>query len=356
VQDRYLKIFDRVVVASVVRAIALVSRSALDSSVATALLPLPSEVTLLRPGGMGDAVLLLPLIKRLAQRGVNVHVLGSQRSIPFFNELLSRKLIASLSRFESLSSATKLICSAAPPCVIDTEQSFASSALLSYLSRARVRIGFDTKSRRALYTHGVAYNPTQFEAQCFLKLLAPFGISDPLRNEELLLDAPTSEGTVVREGVVLAPWGSHPERYFKTPQLINVVQRYRAQLGSAERITLVGPAHPTAKAQGDELAASCAVVDNRAGKTTFPELIALLQKTRSVWGIDSGVLHLATASGVPDRTGYYGPTVETKWAAPGVRVVTSSHHHCRPCTLGRFAEAPPCPYHYSCITEGEELV
>ena len=140
--------------------------------------PFPAEVKrvlFVRPGGIGDAVLLVPTIRSLCKAfpGVVVEVLAERRNSEVFQLCsdvdrtwcydLPRELFAVLrGRYDI---------------VIDTEQWHRLSAVLSRLCRARVTVGFATNERFRLFSHAVSYSHYEYEIQSFFRLLEPLGVS-----------------------------------------------------------------------------------------------------------------------------------------------------------------------------------
>lgn len=72
-------------------------------------------------------------------------------------------------------------------------------------------------------------------------------------------------------------------------------------------------------------------VYNFAGRTTLPEMAALLSLGRLHIGVDSAAPHIAAAVGTP-AVAIYGPTDWRDWVLPdGLTSVVASDMHCAPC-------------------------
>jgi heptosyltransferase-2 len=119
------------------------------------------------------------------------------------------------------------------------------------------------------------------------------------------------------------------------------------------RVLLLGeaaarPAVAAARAAGgvawrDTLAGGAGVVD-LVGRTSLPEVVALLRGCALYVGNDSGLMHLAAALGTP-TVGLFGST-NPDWTAPrGARVacVAAEGFPCSPCYLRR------CPQPLFCL-------
>ncbi len=119
------------------------------------------------------------------------------------------------------------------------------------------------------------------------------------------------------------------------------------------RVLLLGeaaarPAVATARAAGgvawrDTLEGGAGVVD-LVGRTSLPEVVALLRGCALYVGNDSGLMHLAAALGTP-TVGLFGST-SPAWTAPrGARVacIAAEGFPCSPCYLRR------CPQPLFCL-------
>ena len=83
---------------------------------------------------------------------------------------------------------------------------------------------------------------------------------------------------------------------------------------------------------------------NLAGRTTLPQLAAVLAQCAAFVSNDSGAMHVAAAAGVP-VIALFGPTNERETAPLGARAaVLSAQVWCRPCMLRE------CPLDHRCMT------
>ena len=126
-----------------------------------------------RPGGIGDAVLLLPTLRALreAAPGSSVDVLCESRNAPVFelSGLADRVLRAGAAPFATLRALRRGRYAA----VLDTEQFHHFSAVLAARTRAPLRVGFNVApARLGLYTHTVPYDLQGPEDAQFGRILA----------------------------------------------------------------------------------------------------------------------------------------------------------------------------------------
>ncbi len=314
-----------------------------------------SSFLIIRPGGMGDAALLLPLIRYLRSRGKKVAVICNRRNKGIFDLFKKHKFLDEVFLLEKVRDVVN--CSKVRfDCILDSEQSFYTSALIAQFIAPKKIIGFDTNERRNLYDFFVHYRQEEYEAQSFLNLLRPFGLDLELDSVDLKLPKLELQQDLHFEGRLLTVFGgAHmPTRSISVEPL----QKALAKLSSHfDLITAIGTSHDAAHA--DAYLRDIPNARNMCGKTSLEGTLALLQMAQAFIGSDSGPLHLALLAGVPRIVGIFGPGIEAKWAHPQLmHVVTSSQLPCRPCNYGRFSQTPACPYDAACMAtiRAEQIV
>ena len=109
------------------------------------------RILFIRPGGIGDATLLLPAIKKLIAKFPETHidVLCEKRNADIF------KLAEDVNNLYLYDRGLELLACLKNTydVVIDTEQWHRLSAVIAHLTGAPIRIGFDTNERSKLFTH-----------------------------------------------------------------------------------------------------------------------------------------------------------------------------------------------------------
>lgn len=112
------------------------------------------SILLIRPGGIGDAVLLVPAITaiRKALPQATITVLAERRNAAAFSlcPQVDRPL-----RYDIPSELATAV-RGRYDLVIDTEQWHRLSAVVARLCRPKMLIGFGTNERRRLFTHAIA--------------------------------------------------------------------------------------------------------------------------------------------------------------------------------------------------------
>lgn len=363
-KKRLLKRVDQAIGPALTR-LARASAKSLRSSEDKALVgrPLPQDqvdrILVIRPGGLGDAVLLLPTLAALRQYfgPVRVDVLGEKRNLGIFmipepdpagGRLLSYEG-GTLSVFRSLRKENYDL-------VMDTEQYHHLSTLVGQMIRPRFFCGFDTLGRKRLHTHTAPYSPDRYEPLAFLDLVSTvtgreysFDPETPflqVRQEyqdqagELLKSA-NIKG---RDLAIIAPTGSMPHKLWPTDRYVRVAQGL-ADMG----LFLVAAGGADAKQAGSALARALGPdkLLDMTGRTTLPQIAAICAKAKLFVGPDTGVLHIALGVGAA-TVSLFGPGNPEKWAPRGPRHrALSSGLDCSPCT--RKGQTRPCPNQGACM-------
>jgi len=310
------------------------------------------RILVIRPGGMGDMLLLLPVLRRLRERLPNAVVdLACERrnlSVLALVDMADRAMVYDGHPFAFLWRLRR----AAYDLVLDTEQFHHFSAVFALLSGAPLRIGFKINPvRNPLYTHLVNYAPDGAESAQFARLLEPAGFANDspelcglLAGREFPLpqDAPGRLASFLAGGPAIVMHPAASVRYKQWPagrfaelavalgrecRLRSVLVGNRADRKTCERIA------QAAAAQGAE-------VLSMAGGCALPGTAALIQRARLFVGADSGLAHLAVALDVPSVV-LFGPSDAAKWGSGSPRhAAVHRALPCAPCFI--FGYHKPC--------------
>lgn len=310
--------------------------------------PAPS-LLLIRPGGIGDAVLLVPAIRAFRAKfpDSDVTVLAERRNGVVFALCPDVAQVLLYDRPQELMTALRRRYDL----VIDTEQWHRLSAVVARLIHSELKIGFATNERKRLFNIAVSYSQEDYEADSFLRLLEPLGVGE----QEVgypFLDVPEQSAKRAEEMlaplagrpfVTLFPGASIPERRWGAEKF----RELAAWLNDRElQAVVVGGGQD--RAAGEKILAGSRGL-NLAGQTSLPETAAVLKRSRLLVSGDSGVLHLAVGLGIP-TVSLFGPGIAAKWAPRGGRhAVINLNLPCSPCT--RYGTTPPCPIHARCIQD-----
>jgi ADP-heptose:LPS heptosyltransferase len=326
---------------------ALVSVLALPETVAIA--REPRSFLLIRPGGIGDAVLLIPAIQAIRAQypSAKITVLAERRNASAFLLCPEVNAVLFYDRPSELFSALR----GDYDVVIDTEQWYRLSAVVARMTRAPVLIGYATNERSRLFTHPIAYSHDEYEAEMFFRLLDPLGIQ-PYRLPVRFLTVPSdAAGTASdllvslenKRFVTIFPGASIPERRWGADRF-----RLVAEMLSAFGIPVVVVGGRDDKGQGETIV-SGGVGLNLAGRTSLTETAGVIDKSSLLLSGDSGVLHMAVGLGRPSVS-LFGPGRAKKWAPRGERnCVINKGLPCSPCTT--FGTTPPCHDSSRCMKE-----
>ena len=310
----------------------------------------PSSFLFIRPGGIGDAVLLIPAIKKIksAYPEAKIDLLCEKRNCEIFKLCEEINSIFLYDSLTGLKSAFRERYDA----VIDSEQWYRLSALVAYLTRTPIRIGFATNNRKKLFNNPTSYKEDEHEIDSFFRLASAL-IPEPTFDEgSAFISIPyeISKGIeshlkAVSEKRVVAifPGGSVPEKRWPSGRFREV----------AERLTDAGYAIAAigGKADsnlGDEITKGLNSTVNLCGSLSLVETAALLKRAVLLITGDSGILHIAFGVGTGTLS-LFGPGNEIKWAPKGeIHSILSSAIDCRPCT--KFGNIPPCKRELECMS------
>lgn len=308
----------------------------------------PNSILVIRPGGIGDAVHLIPAIQAIRDRfpDAGITVLAEGRNAAVFGLCAGIDRVLHYDRLPDLIAAMR----GNYDVVIDTEQCHRLAAVVARLTRAPVLIGYATNERARLFTHPVAYSHDDYEIDSFFKLLEPLGI-EPTKTDRFLIVPPNADQKtlpflttlIARPFVTIFPGASIKERQWGADKFRNV-----AELLAAFGVPVVVVGGREDRDQGEGIVAGGAGI-NLAGRTSLSETAAVIQRSALLVSGDSGVLHIAVGLGIP-TVSLFGPGRAMKWAPRGEHhIVINKELSCSPCTT--FGTTPPCPGGAQCMKE-----
>ena len=240
------------------------------------------------------------------------------------------------------------------------------AALVAWLARIPVRIGYSVKRRGLLLTHAVpppaGGHAPQHQSKRYLELLVRAGVITgmPERARPTLTLAGASGAGRLPQGarwIGLAPGSSngHAKRWL--PGRFAEAASAAAQVLGA-RIVIFGTREDRdvcARVAADLAARGNDAVD-LSGATDLGELIALTAACDAVLANDSGSMHVADALGVP-TVAVFGPTCERSTGPTGPHSAAVRHQvECSPCLLHECPIDHRCMRGVSAARVAEELV
>lgn len=305
---------------------------------------------IIRPGGIGDAALIAPVITSIKKAYPDCHItlLAEQRNDGVFS------LVSGVDKVFRYDRPLEFIKALRDryDVVIDTEQSHRLSAVVARFVRSPIKIGFDTNGRRRMFTHGIRYDLAAYEPENFALLLKPLGMDCRSYDGEVTLNVPLQSETNASRllqsidsetFVVIFPGASIPEKRWGADRFRRVAEVLSA---FGVKVVVVGGKEDCRQS---EAIAGGGLGLNLAGMTSLPETAAVIRKSALLLSGDSGVLHIAAGLGVP-TVSLFGPGRASKWAPRGDHhIVINKELPCSPCTT--FGNTPTCPDNARCMRD-----
>jgi ADP-heptose:LPS heptosyltransferase len=346
--------------------------------------PGPARILVIRPGGIGDAVLLIPALRALRKiyPGARLDILCEKRNAGVFDFCACADAVY---LYDSPGGLARCL-SNAYSLVVDTEQWHRLSAVVARLTGAPVRAGFATNERAALFSHTTGYDHDDYEVESFFNLIKPLATETLFTPESV-----SGFKSVSRLKPLIGPetplW---PESLFTVdPDIPFVGMQEDAggfiDIGAADDdagggLAAVFPGASVRERRwgGRNFGATAAALDGRGyrvlilgaradsveaaeimriapqavdltGRTTLLECARVLKSCRLLVTADSGLMHVAAAMGTP-TVSLFGAGILKKWAPRGKRHrVISRRLPCSPCT--RFGYTPECKIGVKCLSE-----
>ncbi len=309
----------------------------------------PETFLFLRPGGIGDAALLIPTIKELKKKYLNasVYILAEKRNNAVFS------LCPDVNRIMRYDKRAELLAAIRGKydVVIDTEQWHRLSAVVARLTRAPTSLGYATNERRKMFTHPIPYSHDDYEVDSFLNLLTPLTGRPSIDFERPFLTVPVESTSKIRlllkpiaskRIVALFPGGSIEERRWGSDRFHQVA---KVLVERGYGMVVVGGRDD--RKAGDEIAAGLHSVVNLCGQLSLVETAAVLKESELLITGDSGIMHIGFGLGIKTLS-LFGPGIEKKWAPRGPgHVVINKNLECSPCT--KFGYTPKCKRNAECM-------
>jgi len=308
-----------------------------------------SRILVVRPGGMGDMVMLLPVLASLGEHfpAARLSVVCEKRNLAILGLARSAADVFAYDR-EPLRVLHGLH-STRYDIAIDTEQFHHFSALFAYWSRAPVRVGFKINpTRNALYTHLVNYAPDGPEGEQFLNLLSPLGIPRaPYRLQGTLREKIVPDNEFVQSVAggtdpycVFHPGTSNAYKLWDTARYTELARLLKKHHGLRFIITGSRGERDIADRVAGMIRDGGIEATSIAGHASLLQAVSVIRGARLFVGPDSGMGHLTVAVGVPTVI-LFGPSDSDKWGATGgTHAVVNGRAPCAPCFI--FGYHKPC--------------
>ena len=299
---------------------------------------------------IGDAIYTLPLIEALKQQGKAAHitvftepqVAAIYEANPFIDDVrVFRKADFWWSTLAALKAEPFDVC-------IVLHNAF-KYALLPFLARIPIRVGYIKEGRGGLLTHKLPLPTTvihRLEHNARLGDLLDINARGILpqiyladeeaqRSQDLLKHL----GLVAGGYVVMVVGSISPTRRWFHDRFAEVVKRVAVEL----KLTVVIVGGPDDVEAGESVMhLSGGLARNLAGRTSLRETIWLMQSAKAMVTNDTGPMHVASAIGIPVVT-WYGAANEDEIAPPSPNTtILNARVPCSPCVKETCANGLIC--------------
>ena len=293
------------------------------------------KILVIRPGGIGDAVLLFPALKVLRDEYGNCQI-----------DMLAEK--RNQARKPSQVRAI----------VIDTEQWHRLTSVIAYLTRSPIRVGFNTNDRSKLFTHKVDYSHKDYESLSFLNLVSALTKNKytfDRNNKFISVDYDKSPWVVQKIREFNKKWdkiigifsgATVVERMWGISKFIETAKRLADM--NIGLVILGGKSEVDDSAELEKAIGSEKLL-NFVGKTTLYETALIISNLNLFISSDTGLMHIAYGVGTP-TVSLFGAGIEPKWGPKGDKnIVLNKKLSCSPCT--KFGYTPECKINVACLRD-----
>lgn len=306
------------------------------------------RILIVRPGGIGDAILLIPSLKETARKnpGVIIDILCEPRNCGIFESLT---FINNTYNYQNPMVLITVMVKRYN-ILIDTEQSHYLSAIIARLSRCGTSTGFGTCGREKMYDTHIPYDHKIYEAVSFWNLFRSalnwtehFSWKFPYFEEKSL---PDDLPINIDGSVCLFPGGSLKSKQWPLENWVKIVEKLS---GQGLNCILIGARDEEVLCQN--IASECRkhLIVNLCSKLSLLETAHLFNRCQLLISTDSSILHLGVLSDIP-TVSLFGPSIAAKWSpANHKHIPVKSTRSCRPCAL--FGQIPSCQNNYLCMTD-----
>ncbi|RMH80201.1 MAG: glycosyltransferase family 9 protein [Acidobacteria bacterium] len=241
---------------------------------------------------LGDVVLTTPLILTVQRVFPESKIGFVGRS--FIRELLKGYPIELITFDKSIRESFSIVKRIEGYDAVVSPHISARSALMLFLSKIPIRIGFDRSELPWLYTHRVKHVWSKHEVDRNLDLLTPLGVRDRIKQTKLFVEEEEKQAvkrlfSLPEDYVVLSPFSNFPLKEWS-------LRRWKEL---TELLTLPAVVVGTANQQEKAKALERKGVINLVGRTSLRELMAIISLSKAVVSCDSAAVHIANALGVP---------------------------------------------------------
>lgn len=325
--------------------------------------------------GMGSILLATPTLRALRERYPESRIVfltfagnaDFARRIGLVDDVLAIKTSPFPTFVRNLAATLLTIRREKFDVVFDLEFFARFSTIVSYLSRAPIRVGYYLPKlwRGDLLTHQIHFNPYRHVTEIFAAQLAPFGIevtdltlvAPEIREESICGVKSLLRKYEIREderiiAVNVNASELSKERRWPRENFVELVKAFAEK--KCGRVVLVGSPDEAeyVRSVHDSLPGEIKgeVVD-LSGRLNLEDFIALIRTCSLFISNDSGPLHIASALGIP-TVSFYGPESPHLYGPVGSdNLVFYAGVYCSPCLNVYNAKRAMCNGDNRCIQE-----
>ncbi len=309
------------------------------------------KVLVVRPGGMGDAALLLPVIKEVKLKfpEIKIDILCESRNSGIFS---ATPYVDDIMLYDNIGSILTLFRRKFD-IIIDTEQSHFLSAIFCRFLRGYYRVGFDVFDRGRLFNNSIVYSHELYEAQSFHNLFRhifdlperstlnpPYFKEETIKkkNDEIFISGKGKKIVCVFTGATIDERLWPEKRWAEVVESLCLRDCYVVLLGG-----------DTERVQCQTILSLCKSKNaiDMSGQLSILETGWLFLRSILLISTDSGILHLGVLSDIP-TVSLFGSGIAQKWAPKGHHhIVINKDLECSPCT--QFGSTPECLNKNACM-------
>lgn len=287
----------------------------------------PRKVGILKIAAIGDTVLMSALISDLKQWRPDIE-------ITLFTGLSNRdyaSFLQDVDKHETLDFRKPIqlihaVRRSRFDLFIDADSWPRVSAMITAITRSRFIVGFNCpgQSRHYAYDLQVPHSGAIHELDNYRNLLHAANIPTGSPPQAPSQWNPESHS----DTIVFHLWPGGSNKHLKEWSF-NAWQTLATKLLEEHGGNILLTGAPSDRERNEDFLASLPIelrsrIQNRAG-ISFKETLTLIQNSRLVVSVDTGIMHVAAAMGAP-TVGLHGPTSPTRWGAIGQRVASILSH------------------------------
>ncbi len=308
------------------------------------------RILVIRPGGLGDAILLTPAIRFLKEKtSSEIDMLCEKRNVGgakiCYGDVIRRFIL-----YDNLLFPIFLLRHIKKyDIVIDTEQSFLLTAVVGYILGKKV-FGFDTTEKKDIFDIAFEYCHADQEINQFFKLMK--GVVNYVLGSREKKNAPNTIDSNDNVG----------ERE-EISQYLKICQQFGSGINNEDdNYVLFAPFTTRWEKMYDGFEEVIRKVSEKfrvkvIGDRKIPldEVARIVIHAPVFVSVDNGIMHFRIFSKRGKHIAIFGPTNYIKWAPEGSTVIRRELM-CSPCS--NFAEIPLCPRNKKCMKDitPEEII